>query len=125
VAYLFLVRPVRRLTSLLFLSAILVLVGCATDRYRWTLAHAYMSPRARQLPRAELEEIVWLVSHAWDEAIVGVGQACGEPPDTMHVVARYGDYRTMVFDLKRVSGHWRIVDHGDGTPFISTAWYGC
>jgi hypothetical protein len=79
VAQLFPVRPVRRLTSFLFLSAILVLVGCATDRYRWTLAHAYMSPRARQLPRAELEEIVWLVSHAWDEAIIGVGQACGDP----------------------------------------------
>jgi hypothetical protein len=108
-----------------FAAVVLMLAGCATDRYRWSLAHAYISPRGRQLPRTELEEIVWLVSHAWDESIVGVGQSCGEPPDTMHVVAKYGDYRTMVFDLKRVSGHWRIVDHGDGTPFISTAWYGC
>src|SRR6266478_5395693 len=96
VAYLFLVRPMRRAASVLLLSAVVLVVGCATDRYRWNLAHAYMSPRARQLPRAELEEIVWLVSHAWDETIVGVGQSCGDPPDTMHVVARYGDYRTMV-----------------------------
>jgi hypothetical protein len=108
-----------------FAAAVLILAGCATNRYRWSLAHAYMSPRARQLPLAKREEVVWLVSHAWDEPIVGVGQACGDPPDTMHVVARYGDYRTMVFDLKRVSGHWRIVDSGDGTPTISSVWYGC
>ena len=112
----------RRLACYL---AVLLLSGCATDRAHWSLAHAYMSPRARQLPRAELEEIVSLVSNAWSDTIVGVGQACGDPPDTMHVVASYGEYRTMVFDLKKVSGHWRIVDRGDGTPTLSTTWYGC
>ena len=115
----------KRDTIFAFLTATLLVSGCAANRYQWALEHAYMSPRARQLPRAELEEIVWRVSHAWDEPIVGVGQACGESPDTMHVVARYGDYRTMVFDFKRVSGHWQIVDHGDGTPTISSTWYGC
>jgi hypothetical protein len=46
-------------------------------------------------------------------------------PDRMHAVARYTDYEVMVFDLKKVSRHWRIVDSGEGTPTISTAWYGC
>jgi hypothetical protein len=45
-------------------AAVLCLAGCATDRYRWSLAHAYISPRAGQLPRAELEEIVWLAHGA-------------------------------------------------------------
>ena len=88
--------------SYLAITTALLLNGCATDRDRWSLRHAYMSPRARRLQRAGLEEIVWLVSHAWSEVIIGVGQACGDPPDTMHVVARYGDYRTMVFDFKIV-----------------------
>jgi hypothetical protein len=104
---------------------LVVLAGCATDRARYSLAHAYLSPRARQLPRAELEEIISLVSAAWTETIVGVGQACGDPADTMHVVATYGDYRTMVFDFKKISGHWSIVDRGDGTPLLSKTWYSC
>jgi|tagenome__1003787_1003787.scaffolds.fasta_scaffold20835584_2 hypothetical protein len=105
--------------------ASLLLVGCAADRARWSLAHAYLAPSAKRLPRAELEEIIGLVSRAWGEPIVGIGQSCGEPTNIMHVVARYGDYRTMVFDFRKISGHWRIIDRGDGTPFISTGWYGC
>jgi hypothetical protein len=66
-----------------------------------------------------------LVSHAWGDTIIAVGQACGEGRDEMHVVARYTDYQVMVFDLRKASGHWRIVDHGEGTQFISTGWYGC
>ena len=115
----------RHAGSFLFAAALILLTGCATDRYRWGLAHAYMSPRARQLPHAELEEIVSLVSHAWSDTIIAVGGSCSEGPNQMHAVARYTDYEVMVFDLKKVSGHWRIVDHGEGTPTISTAWYGC
>lgn len=115
----------RVIPGVLVAAAVLCLAGCATDRYHWSLAHAYMSPRARQLPRAELEEIVWLVSHAWSDTIIAVGASCSEGPDQMHAVARYTDYDVMVFDLKKISGHWRIVDSGEGTPTISTAWYGC
>jgi hypothetical protein len=115
----------RNETFVAMAVALLLPVGCATDRARWSLAHSYLAPSAKRLPRAELKEIIGLVSHAWVEPIVGVGQSCGEPPNIMHVVARYGDYRTMVFDFKKISGHWRIVDRGDGTPFISTGWYGC
>jgi hypothetical protein len=115
----------RLAVPIAFVMALFLFTGCATDRYRWSLTHAYMSPRARQLPRAELEEIVWLVSHAWSDTIIAVGGSCSEGRDQMHAVARYTDYEVMVFDLKKVSGHWRIVDHGEGTPTISTAWYGC
>jgi hypothetical protein len=108
-----------------FTAAVLILAGCATDRYRWSLAHAYMSPRARQLPRPELEEIVWLVSHAWSDTIIAVGASCSEGPDQMRAVAKYTEYEVMVFDLKKISGHWRIIDSGEGTPTISSAWYGC
>jgi hypothetical protein len=43
----------------------------------------------------------------------------------MHVVARYTDYRVMVFDLKKIAGRWKITDSGDGSPTLSTVWYGC
>jgi hypothetical protein len=115
----------RRARFFTLAATLFFLAGCATDRHRWSLAHAYMSPRAQKLPRAELKEIVWLVSHAWSDTIIAVGGSCSEGRDQMHVVARYTDYEVMVFDLKKVSGHWRIVDHGEGTPTISTAWYGC
>jgi len=120
-----LVRPMRVACIFAFAAAVLILTACATGRYDWSLAHAYMSPRARQLPRAELEEIVWLVSHAWGDAIIAVGGACNEGRDQMHVVAKYTDYEVMIFDLKKTSGHWHIVDHGEGTPTISSVWYGC
>src|SRR6476660_10252413 len=111
----------RVVVGVLAAAAVLCLPGCATDRYRRSMAHAYISPRARQIPRAELEEIVWLVSHAWSDTIIAVGSSCSEGSDQIHAVARYTDYEVMVFDLKKVSGHWRIVDSGEGTPTISTA----
>ena len=120
-----LVRPMRVVCIFAFAAAVLILTACATGRYDWSLAHAYMSPRARQLPRAELEEIVWLVSHAWGDASIAVGGASNEGRDQMHVVAKYTDYEVMIFDLKKTSGHWHIVDHGEGTPTISSVWYGC
>ena len=75
------------------------------------MAHAYFSSAARKLPRPELEQIVELVSHRWGDTIIAVGQACGDKPDQMHVVARYTDYRVMVFDLKKVqaTGRSRIA----------------
>jgi hypothetical protein len=105
--------------------ALLLLSSCATDRYRWSITHAYFSPAARKLPRPELEQIVDLVSHRWSDSIIAVGQACGDKPDEMHVVARYTDYRVMVFDLKKIAGDWKIMDSGEGSPTLSTVWYGC
>jgi hypothetical protein len=106
-------------------AALVLLAGCATDRYRWSMTNAYFSPHARTLPRAELEEIAWLVSHSWSDTIIAVAQACGDKPDVIHVVSRYTDYRVMVFDLKKTAGHWKIRDSGEGSPTLSTVWYGC
>ena len=99
--------------------------SCATDLTKWNLSNAYLSPHARKLPRPELEEIVSLVSHKWGNAIVGIGQSCGDPPNVMHVVTQYFEDVVMVFDLKKENGHWRITKSGEGTSFISTLWYGC
>ena len=68
----------RRARFFTLAATLFLLAGCATIRYRWSLAHAYMSSRAQKLPRAELEEIVWLVSHAWSDAIIAVGGSCSE-----------------------------------------------
>jgi hypothetical protein len=112
--------------SLLVVVALLVLSGCPADRFRWNFAHAYLSPRARQLPRAELEEIIRLVSYATPEIIIGVGQSCTERGlDEMHVVTGYTNDRVTVFDLKKSGGKWRIVDRGDASPSLSTVEYNC
>jgi len=115
----------RRARFFSLAATVFLLAGCATDRYRWSLTHAFLSPRAQQLPRDELQEIVWLVSHSWGDTIIAVGQTCGDNPDEFHVVARYNDYRVMVFDLKKIAGHWKITDHGDASPFLSTIEYDC
>jgi hypothetical protein len=107
------------------LAVVFFLTSCATDQTQWSMANAYFSPHARKLPRAELEEIVSLVTRRWNNVIVGVGQTCDDPPNVMHVVAQYFEDVVMVFDLKKEAGHWRITNAGEGTSFISTAWYSC
>jgi hypothetical protein len=107
------------------LAVVFLLSSCATDLTNWSLVNAYLSPRARKLPRPELEEIVSQVSHKWGNAIVGVGQSCDDPPNVMHVVAQYFEDVVMVFDLKKENGHWRITRYDEGTSFISTLWYSC
>jgi hypothetical protein len=103
-----------------------IVVGCAADRYQWNLTHAYLSPRAKQLPPADLKEIIHLISSATPEIIVGIGQSCDERGlDSIHVVTGYTNERVTVFDLKKLNGKWRIIDHDDGSPFLSTIWYGC
>jgi len=114
-----------RCTAVL-LIALFVLNGCVAERYRWSLTHAYISPRARQLPRKDLEEIMRIVSYATTESIIGVGQSCTERSlDEMHVVTGYTNDRVTVFDLKKSGGKWRIIDQGDGSPSLSTVWYAC
>jgi len=106
--------------------ALLVLSGCAVDRYHWNLTHAYVLPKARQLPRADLEGIIRLASYATPEAIIGIGQSCSDCRlDEIHVVTGYTNDRVTVFDLKKSGGKWHIVDHGDGSPSLSTVWYNC
>ncbi len=106
-------------------TVLFFLASCATDLAKWNMANAYLSPRARKLPRAELEEIVALVSQKWGNAVVGVGKSCDDPPNVMHVVAQYFEDVVMVFDLKKEGGHWRITNSGEGTSFISSLWYSC
>ena len=107
------------------LAVVLVLAGCAADLAQWNMRNAYVSPHARRLPPAELDEIVSLVSRRWGNTIVGIGQSCDDPPNVMHVVADYFEDVVMVFDLKKESGHWRITNSGEGTSTISSLWYSC
>jgi len=107
------------------LAVVLVLASCAADLVQWNMRNAYISPQARKLPQAELEEIVSLVSHKWGNAIVGIGQSCDDPPNVMHVVAAYFEDVVMVFDVKKEAGHWRITKLDEGTSTISSLWYSC
>jgi len=124
---LILIRVMRMQSySAVVAAALLALSGCAADRYHWNLTHAYVSPKARELPPADLEGIIRLVSYATPEPIIGIGQSCSERSlDEIHVVTGYTNDRVTVFDLKRSGGKWRIVDHGDGSPSLSTVWYNC
>jgi hypothetical protein len=105
---------------------LLALCGCAEDRYRWSLSHARISPKARQLPQSDLEEIIRIITAASSNVIIGVGQSCTERTlDEMHVVTEYSEDRVMVYDLKKTDGRWKITDHGDGDPLLSTVWISC
>lgn len=119
------VRPMRLHSFVLLAVAMWVITGCAAERYRWSLTHAYLSPSARQLPRQDIEEILRLVSYATMESIVGAGQIGSERSlNEMNVVTQYGDEPVVtVWHLRKEGGKWRIVDHGQGTPFISRSWY--
>src|SRR6266496_650141 len=77
----YLVRPMRRAV---LSAAVVLLIGCASDRFEWSMAHLDLSPRARKLPRPELEQIVKLVVNASSSTVLAVGQSCDAKSGVYH-----------------------------------------
>jgi hypothetical protein len=101
------------------LLATLLLASCATGRYQWSIAHLSVSPRAKKLPQSELEEIVKLVVNASSSTVIAVGLPCDGTPGVIHVVVDYTPDRFMVYDVKKIGGHWKIAAHRDASPTIT------
>jgi hypothetical protein len=107
--------------------AVIALTACAGDRYRWNLRHAQLSPRAHQLPRQDIEDIIRIVSSATPSVIIGIGQYCTDHGlDKMNVLTEYyRDDRLWIVELKKINGKWRIVDQGDVSPSLSRVAISC
>jgi hypothetical protein len=105
--------------------ALLVLAGCAQDRYHWNLSHAAFAPSARRLPDSERQEIVRLVSQATTETLLRVGQSYYEykrGDNIMNAVTGYHDHRLTMFSLTKTGGHWVLLDHEDASIKSSTVY---
>jgi hypothetical protein len=112
--------------SVFVVLAILVLTSCAADRYRWSMAHLSLSPRAKKLPQSELEQIVKLVVNSTGTSIViGVGMPCGGPPGVVNVVADYRSDRYMLYKLKKIERQWKIIGNQDASPALTNLFDFC
>jgi hypothetical protein len=108
-----------------FALALLVLAGCAQDRYHWNLSHASFAPSARRLPEGERQEIVRLVSQATTETLLRVGQSYYQyehGDNIMQAVTGYHDHRLTMFSLTKTGGHWVIIDHEDASMKFSNVY---
>ena len=85
--------------------ALLLLVACAEDRYRWNLAHAWLNP-STPLPRKDFEEVVRLVSYATNE-----------PIGAITVSRESGHLRADVITSTTVSAHTFVLEKR------GSAWY--
>ena len=97
--------------------AFCTLTACAADRYRYALTHAYITPWTH-LAQADIEQIIWVVSHATSQPVVGVSQS-GSDPTLVRVITAVPsedipDHCTG-FHLRKLNGHWQIVFHGSSS----------
>jgi len=118
-----LVRPNSvRISALLTLVAVVV-AGCAEDRYRWNLAHAYVTPWTH-LSQSDLEQIVRLVSHATPQPIRGITtyRKRGDQ-NKIHVITAYADNsiadHCTGFEVEKIGGKWRITFQGSSSDTVA------
>ena len=103
--------------------AILVLLsGCAADRYRWNLAHQHLMPNASKLPAADIEEITRLVSGKSVQPILGIARTRRGPhAGEVTVVTSYPSGETPddngCYDLRKEGAHWHIIRGGPGLSY--------
>jgi hypothetical protein len=99
--------------------ALLALIGCATERYEWNLAHEHLSPKVLQMPQADVREITRLVSEHCGAPIICIRRS-DSGPYTGEVWVVAGNKTTMensenaLFRLNKQNGIWRIIEGGYG-----------
>src|SRR5205807_4342486 len=101
------------------LVALVVLTSCAADRYHWSIAHMSLSPRAKKLPQGDVEEIVKLVVEASSSTVLSVGAPCRGASDVINIVVDYMPDRFMLYHVKKIGGHWKIVGREDASPTLT------
>lgn len=96
----------------LFAVALLVLSACAADRYRWNLAHAQVTGHP-PLPRADVEAIIRIVTHATVNPILSIyGAESHNGREQVSVTAGASTGYAEDFELEKVAGAWRITSRG-------------
>jgi len=108
--------------------SILMLTGCAAQRYEWNLAHQHLSPAMENMPEPDIREITRLVS-ARSVAPIYCMEYTGHNaryPDEVWVIASDSttreDSSNGLFRLKKQNGAWHIIDYGFD---LSTSLIGC
>jgi hypothetical protein len=100
-------------------AVVIVLLGCASDRFEWSMAHLDISPHAQKLPRPELEQIVKLVIDATSSTVLAVGQSCDSKSGVFRVIVDYEPDRYMIYDVKKIGGQWKITHFEDASPTLT------
>lgn len=79
----------RLMLRALVAVSVLALIGCATQRYEWNLAHQHLSPKMQKMPQADIREITRLVSERSVAPIVCMSYTGAKSPypDEVWVVA--------------------------------------
>ncbi len=107
----------------LMVFAMLGLAGCAENRYRWNLTHAYVTPWTHLSP-ADHDAIVRLISYRDQMPIIGITHhRPSKDGSTISVFTGNVNQLTYSYyhgyDLEKENGTWRITFHGDASHTIT------
>jgi|SRR6266513_1654357 len=86
-------------------------MSCETDRYQWNLNHAEVHAKP-PLPRADVEQIVRLVTHTTTSPI---GSIARSPPqngqEQVSIIAAASTGPVDEFILQKVGSEWKVGSH--------------
>jgi hypothetical protein len=111
-------------SRVLVIFAGVCLVSCAEDRYRWNLAHAYVTPWTH-LSQDDYDAIVRIMSHRDQLPIIGISAHRPDKKRGSTISVYTGNVNQIDYsfwhgyDLKKENGQWRIVFDGDCSHTIA------
>jgi hypothetical protein len=97
------------------IAGLLLLAGCAEDRYKWNLSHATVTAHP-PLPRSDVEAIVRVVTRATVNpifSIVRVAPKNGREQVSVAAAAPSGPVDS--FMLEKVGPEWHIAFHDESS----------
>jgi hypothetical protein len=107
-------------------ATLIPLFACVNEPvvYQRNLHPAYLSPVARRLPKAELEQIAQLLARRTHQSIVGITGASNPKYHGQLLVytafpgaSERGGFG--LFTVEKRDGQWRIIEGGeDAEPFL-------
>ena len=84
------------------------------ERYQQNIAHEYLSPKIRKLPRKDIEEITLVISAATSQDIVGIWKGKNESfPGQVNVTTAFPSGGATMYTLQKQDGTWRIRWSGE------------
>ena len=92
------------------------LTACASveDRYQRNIAHEYLSPTIRKMPRKDIEEITRVASAATMQDIVGIWKGKNEVvPGEVNVTTAFPSGGATLYSLVKRDGRWQIRWSGE------------
>jgi hypothetical protein len=104
-----------KLATFVLTLAFTFMAGCVFNSYEYNLAHAYVTPWTK-LPKAQIQEIVRVVSRSSTQSIIGVSQdSRSRKPVRVEVYTGNPDGSGPYYwnyTLEQSGSTWRIVEGG-------------